>query len=201
MAETIIASEEKEPLMALTGSDTGPSYSLVPIGLPEEVKKGENEKQDKEQAHSAPTPLSKGSNSGETHVTVLRAKALTKRQKDDLRVVAWALSGEVLGRLEDERFLWFIREQISLDEQLDTLISDSKRRNREVPDFFHVVVSILQLTLNEWYKEYSIVPTKEENDLALRWAILFFVIGASWLIIESHAGAESEQPKEEIAYA
>lgn len=135
-------------------------------------------------AHSASLPLPKGSDSGKTHMTVKRAKALTKTDRNELRSVAWALSGEVLGRLDDEVFLWFIRQQISIDDQLDTLVNDRYRRNKEVPEFFHEVMMTLQCIVDSVAERKGITFTKEENNNALRWLYLIFIIGAYSVKVE-----------------
>lgn len=172
------------PVVPLSKNDTSMKWALLPT----------NAKQDKSVPHCDAHSPSERFGQLETNLTGLRQKEPTRKQRNELRNVAWAIGGDILRKMDtDEKFMNRIRNEISLIHELDDLVADHYKRNPAILQFFHDVVDFLQVIVNAAAKDADVKVDKAINDYMLKHLYICFYVGAQTFLAEHEAMMKTQR--------
>lgn len=148
-------------------------------------------KQDKELVQFASAPPSEYLGQWETHMTGRRAERIPEWRKKDMNTLAWSLKEHVIAKLNDPVYLEHVQTMVSADKQWMALIKDQRRRNKEIPQYFHDVVLFLSGIIDKAEKRCDYTLPKELRDIVLEELYILFLIGFHTLANKEHGGYEA----------
>lgn len=176
-------------------TQVGSTNTAIPMAMMKIVKGEENGtetaqklKQDKELVQFASAPPSECLGQWETHVTGRRMERIPECRKKDVATVAWALKDPVIAKLNDDSYLEYVQTMVSADKQWMALLKDQRRRNPEIPQYFHYVVAYFAQVIGNAEKTMDYALSKKLREVILEEFYILFLIGFHVLASTSSGG-------------
>lgn len=162
----------------------GSTNTAIPVtmlkmgkGKENDTKTAQKLKQDKELVQFASAPPSEYLGQWETHVTGRRTERIPECRKKDVTTVAWALKDPVITKLNDNSYFEHVQAMVSADKQWRTLLKDQRRRNPEIPRYFHDAVSFFAQVIGNAEKTMDYELPKKLREVILEEFYILFLIG------------------------